>query len=256
MDNSEPTHQVVLIHGMFCHPAILSPLRDYLQSHTSYTIHCPALPQHGVGQNRIALRKLGLRDYRQTILDYLCQHNIERPILIGHSMGGLVAQMVAATIEVHALVLLNSAAPAGINHIFPSSFWSTRQVYWKPFFWKWTSRPSLSIAKFAFFNAMDVETAKAIHDTLVYESGRSYSELVYWWLDPTRASRIDGAVSGKKLIVIGLRDHIVVPHVGRQLAKRYPDAEVIELPEHAHWLVHETGQEAIFQQLTSWLDKS
>jgi pimeloyl-ACP methyl ester carboxylesterase len=50
----------------------------------------------------------------------------ETPCLIGHSMGGLVAQMVATDVALHSMVLMCSAAPKGVrvvpqkNHIGPA----------------------------------------------------------------------------------------------------------------------------------------
>ena len=68
------------------------------------------------------------------------------PILMGHSMGGLMAQILASRGLATALVLLTPASPHGIMALKPSvikSFWSVMKKwgFWKDaigFLW-WTS---------------------------------------------------------------------------------------------------------------------
>lgn len=62
-----------------------------------------------------------------------------KPVIMGHSMGGLLAQQLAARGLAKSLVLLAPATPAGIFSIRPSvikSFWSaiTKWKFWEKSF--------------------------------------------------------------------------------------------------------------------------
>ena len=107
---------VVLIHGMWCRgehlDAVATPLRE-----AGFRVHQPTLPFHDQSDREDMREALG----RASLLDYAdyCQgviHQLkfaEPPILIGHSMGGLIAQMLAARMPVQALMLFTPAPPAG-----------------------------------------------------------------------------------------------------------------------------------------------
>ncbi|MBD3225902.1 MAG: alpha/beta fold hydrolase, partial [Caldithrix sp.] len=80
------------------------------------------------------LARTGLLDYAADLEQEIMQLN-KKPILMGHSLGGLLAQILASRGLGKALVLLAPAWPAGIVAIRPSvlkSFWSIMTT-WK--FW-------------------------------------------------------------------------------------------------------------------------
>src|SRR5690606_38897160 len=148
------------------------------------------------------------------------------PVLAGHSMGGLVAQMVAARRNVGGLVLLNSAGPRGVNHIYPSAVLATLTVLARPFFWKRTNRPAFPVARFGLLNRVPYEVAREIHASLVPESGRCFFELVFWFLDRNRTTEIDfGKIDAPVLVVSSGKDRIVHPRIGTALHRRYRNSE-------------------------------
>lgn len=73
-----------------------------------------------------ALGTTSLWDYPE-FLEHEIQTLNVKPIIVGHSMGGLLDQILGAREPAKALVLLTPASPAGIMALKPSvirSFWS------------------------------------------------------------------------------------------------------------------------------------
>jgi len=247
---------VVLIHGMWGHSGTLASLKGRLEA-LGYQVFSPDLPGHdpespdrtpGHGYRSI-------EDYAGFVRTYIDEQKLAPPpILIGHSMGGLIAQKVAVSRPTGPLVLLNSAQPRGINIIYPSSARSTVNILATPLFWRKPHRPSYNRSRYGLFNRLPEADARRIHQSLVPESGRAYFEIVFWFLDRRRVSEIDPArLTVPVLAVTGTDDRIVPPAVVRRIARRYPSAAFVCYPNHGHWLFEEPGCERIIADIDRWL---
>lgn len=249
---------VVLIHGMWGHAGILEPLRSQLAA-MGYQVRVPELPGHGQedAEDTKGLGRRSLADYAAFINHYLDGLACETPpILIGHSMGGLITQMVAATRQTGPIVLLNSAQPRGINIITPSSARATLNILLTPAFWRKPHRPSWRRARYGILNRMPETDARRIHAELGPESGRAYAELVFWFLDRRRVTQVDPArITVPILAITGSDDRIIPPRVVRQVAKFYPTATFVCYPGHGHWPFEEPGSEKIVSDIDRWLQQ-
>jgi pimeloyl-ACP methyl ester carboxylesterase len=76
---------------------------------------------------------------RTSLLDYAADlESLVRgldapPVLLGHSMGGLLALLLAARGLAQAAVLLTPASPAGINALTPAVIRSRGVLFWPRF---------------------------------------------------------------------------------------------------------------------------
>ncbi|MFN2359841.1 MAG: alpha/beta fold hydrolase, partial [Marinobacter sp.] len=96
----------------------MSELREAFEQ-AGYRVEAPSLPLHvdkaGYDDDlRARLARTSLQDYVTFLIDRINQLEAP-PILVGHSMGGLLAQLLAIRVPCAKLVLLSSAAPGGIN---------------------------------------------------------------------------------------------------------------------------------------------
>jgi pimeloyl-ACP methyl ester carboxylesterase len=93
------TKTIVLIHGLWMTPHSWESFRRFFTGH-QYDVHAPAWPRMGdsieaIRRNPSALAGLGLREITEHYGRFIEKLD-ESPVLIGHSMGGLVVQMESA----------------------------------------------------------------------------------------------------------------------------------------------------------------
>ncbi len=110
MAPAAPLPRLLFVHGMWSSAAVWEAWRPRFEAR-GFATEAPSLPGHGGDSDR--LDGLGLEDCALAV-----EQAIERapgPVaLIGHSMGGLLCQQVAARRPLAALVLVCSAAPAPV----------------------------------------------------------------------------------------------------------------------------------------------
>lgn len=108
---------LLFVHGSFCGAWIWA--EHFLPHFAAAGWHCLAvsLRGHGGSDGRDGLDGFGLSDYVADVLETV--GNLDRPpVLIGHSLGGMVAQRAACRTKVAGLALLASVGPGGIGSAF------------------------------------------------------------------------------------------------------------------------------------------
>ena len=248
--------KAILIHGMWSTGSTLSTLRKRLETR-GYRVYSPNLPCHedGIQELESEVAGMSILDYTDYLKDYIISLKLEEsPILIGHSMGGLLAQKLSAVIDVSALVLLCPAQPWGINIITPTGVWATFNAYAKWRFWGKSHRPSLYRAKYGIFNILDGENQIKLYNRLIPESGRVYFEIVFWFLDRQKATRVPTKeIATPILAIAGEKDRLIPPGIVKKIAAHYPTADYKCYPDHTHWLIDEPGSEVIVDDIDTWL---
>lgn len=246
-----------MIHGMW---GTSRDWEHYIPFFESCGYRCIAatLPYHDVDPSDPPDSRLGtasLLDYAEALEREIRQLDAP-PVIMGHSMGGLLAQMLGARGLASALVLLTPAAPAGILSLTPSvirSFWST-QLQWG--FWRSPVRQKFSEAAYSTLNLLPEAEQRKQYARYGYESGRAVFEIGYWLLDRRRAAQVDESRVVCPILVIGAsQDHITPASVVRKVARKYGAVSTYhEFPDHAHWVLGEPGWQAVAQYAADWLD--
>ncbi|MBF0235238.1 MAG: alpha/beta hydrolase [Desulfamplus sp.] len=198
----------------------------------------------------------GLLDYIDDLEQEIKQLDVT-PIIVGHSMGGLLAQILGSRGVAKALVLLTPASPAGILALTPSvirSFWSI-QTKWG--FWNRPVRQTFNEAAFSILNLLPPDEQKKAFEKFVYESGRAAYEIGYWLIDSTGASKVDESQITCPILVIGsAKDRITPASVVRKVAKKYNSVSTYkEFDNHAHWVLAEPGWQEVAEFTTDWMKK-
>jgi pimeloyl-ACP methyl ester carboxylesterase len=245
---------IVLIHGMWCTGANFDRIVAGLKPR-GHACHVPTLPAHEVGARHPEVGNKSLTEYLSFLEDYVRQQNFaEAPILVGHSMGGLLAQQLAARIQPFALVLITPAAPAGIFGLRWANLVSFLPVVLR---WGWWLRPQkLSFSGYVdrAYNGVPAEKHRALYEGMVEESGRVVFEIGFWFADGARASAVDASrIRCPVYIVSSGEDRLTPAAVVRKLAGLYPQASLRHYPDRGHWVLDDADTDEMTAEIANWL---
>jgi len=237
---------IVMIHGMWGSGAYWDNYRRFFEAR-GYRCLTPTLRYHDVPPHMPPHPELGTTSVLQYADDLQAEIEAldEPPILMGHSMGGLIAQILGARGLAQGLVLLTPASPAGIVAIRYSVIKSFRSGLLRWGFWRKPYRQTFDEAQYAMLHLLPPAEQRARYLEFGFESGRAAFEIGFWPFDARRATRVRSRdVRVPALVVAGQEDRITPASVVRKVARKY-GAEYVEFPHHAHWVVGEPGWEEI-----------
>jgi pimeloyl-ACP methyl ester carboxylesterase len=246
--------QVIFVHGMWSRPWVWDLWKPRFEA-AGYTCIAVSLPGHAATDTDRELQGLGLSDYTGAVAGIASQ--FERPVLVGHSMGGLIAQQVAARLPLTAAVLVNSAAPAPIFPLRPSMLPGLVRHFSKWGLWRNAFRLSGWEARYLLFNAVPREEQAALVDRLIAESGRIAYELGFGALNRAGTNRVSlSSLNCRLLALAGSRDHIIPAAVSRNMAAWYGQRMTYrEYAGHGHWMIGEPQWQQRADEVLSWLEK-
>lgn len=199
----------------------------------------------------------GVLDYAADLTEKI--RRLDRPpILMGHSLGALLAQILAARGLGRALVLLAPAPPAGIFALRPSVIRTFAGQLIRRGFWRKPLHLSFAAATYAVFNRLPPAQAQVVYRRLVPESGRAAAQTGFWFLDPGQETRVDETrIRCPVLIIAGGQDKMTPLPVVRKIAYKYRDVATLKVfDRHAHWLTAEPGWQDIASAVHGWLQQA
>ncbi len=245
---------IFMIHGMWAGAHVWDHYKPFFEAQ-GYHVITPTLRFHEEQYRAVAPEALGT----VSLLDYVADLETqirgldEKPILMGHSMGGLLAQILASRGLGESLVLLTSAPPAGILALRPSSTRTFLSVLTQWGFWRKPMRITFEEAQYGILSLLSPEEQRATYDKYSFESGQAAFEIAFWIADRRKASTVvTRDVTCPVLVVAGGLDRIVPETVVRQIAKKY-NATYKVFEEHTHSVLHEKGWQDVAGYAAEWL---
>jgi pimeloyl-ACP methyl ester carboxylesterase len=240
---------VVMTHGAFCAGWAFEAFRAPFEAR-GWTVLAPDLPGHEPGGS---VAGLSMSDYAKAIVT-LCASLPEPPVLLGHSMGGLVCQMAARRVKPRALVLLAPSPPWGITGSSIEEAVTAFGVHLSDPFWTGALIPDRHLMRHHSLDRTPKAMRDAILDRLRPESGRAVREVLNWWLDPFMTTSVGvGALPMPALAIAGDRDVVHPAATVRQTADRI-GAQFRVMPGMSHWLIGEEGWEEVAEMALAWLE--
>jgi pimeloyl-ACP methyl ester carboxylesterase len=249
------TKHVVLIHGNWSRGEQLAAARSAFEER-GYTAHTPTLRHHELPINDGAMQiaSLSLRDYTDDLVKFVNTLD-SPPLLVGHSMGGLLAQLVAARTRHTGLVAACPAPAPGINASTPANRRMARPYFLRLRPWAKPVRPP-NFEQFREWvaNTQTEDTAREIHDGLVCESGRAQCEVLLSALKLSKVTAVDyAAVTTPVLVIGGECDRIVPPKAVRETAARYRRGTAIELAQSDHMMFSGAALAVTMGHIDDWI---
>lgn len=249
----------VFIHGMYMTPLCWEQWLNRFQA-KGYTCLAPAWP--GRDKPVETLRKnhpdpqLGQLTLRAVLehLTRIIQSLDEKPVLIGHSMGGLIVQLLLQHDLAAAAVAIDSAPPQGVF----TTKWSFLKSNWPHI--NPLSPQSLPIQmsferfQYTFVNTLPLDAQRAAFDKYVVpESRRVPAESL------TAVAHVDFQRPGPPLLLIaGSEDNIIPASLNRSnYAKYRRPASVTDFKEFAgrtHFIIGQENWPQVADYIASWLN--
>lgn len=252
-----PSRTILFIHGMYMTPLCWGAWLQRFQANGYHSI-APAWP--GRDKPIEVLRQPDAQIAALT-LHGIIDHMVETiralpepPILVGHSMGGLIVQLLLQRGSAAAGVAINSAPPQGVF----STQWSFIKSNWphiNPFPSK--NQPvlmSFERFQYAFANGLPLEVQRSAYETYVVpESRRVAAESL------TSVAHVDFAQPGAPLLLIaGSADHIIPASLNRSNFAKYRRPHSItdfkEFDGRTHFIIGQSGWEEVADYVASWLN--
>jgi pimeloyl-ACP methyl ester carboxylesterase len=252
---------VLFIHGMFMTQRCWDGWIGYFQKR-GYQCFAPSWPGRHLTIDKLRSLHPDLQLGKLTLDDVVSHFERilrglpETPVIIGHSMGGLVAQILINRGLGAAGVAVDPAPPLGV---FPTQ-WSFVRANWpvlNPFIPASTPhRMSLKQFQYAFVNGMPLEEQRRAYEEQVVPESRRVGRGAL-----TRVARLDFSLPHAPLLILaGSIDHIIPPGLNRANYARYKRSPSLtdfhEFSGRNHYGIGQAGWEEMAAWVADWLGKN
>jgi len=253
------TKTIVLVHGMFMTPLCWENWIPHYQA-KGYRVHAPAWPGRDKPVETLRkshpdpnLPKLTLSDVVEHIAKFI-QSLDEKPAIIGHSMGGLVVQLLLQRDLAVAGVAIDPAAPMGVF----TTAWSYIKSNFPAINPVLINQPvlmSFEHFQYAFVNALPSAEQRAAYDRYVVPESR---RVPIQSLTPV--SRVDFKKPHPPLLITaGEKDHIIPASLNKANFKRYKasdsQTDFKQFAGRDHFLIGERSWEEVADYCLAWLEQ-
>ncbi|GAA1646391.1 alpha/beta hydrolase [Actinoplanes couchii] len=255
---------IVLVHGLWVTPRSWEQWIPYLQA-KGHTVVAPAYPGFDIEVE--ALRAdpdvIARLTVPETVahLEKIITALPEKPIIIGHSFGGTLTQLLLDRGHGAAGVVIDSAPPEGIRVTPPSQLKSLFPILGKPSTRHEAAGFTAEQFHYAFTNTLPEDQARAVYERYAIPAPGSwiwaYGLIANFkpgkqetWVDFHNADR------APLLFIGGGKDHIMPPSVNKSNAAHYKApgtvTEYHEFPDRSHWTCGEPGWETVADHALEW----
>jgi pimeloyl-ACP methyl ester carboxylesterase len=263
--NASGNTPVVFIHGLWVLPSSWADWVDFFKQ-AGYAPLTPDWPDDPatVGEARAHPEVLANKTLKQianhTTAIISALHTT--PVVIGHSTGGLLAQMLAGRGLSAATVAIDPGVFRGVLPLPASVLKGVGPFLVNPL----TRRRAITLTfdqfKYGWANALDGKEAKELYDTFhVAGSGIALAQMGNANLNPWTQAKVNtkNPDRGPLLIIDGEKDHTVpwaIAHAAYKRQKRNPAVtEIVKMPNRGHALTIDHGWREVAQTALDFVNR-
>ena len=247
------------------HSSTWQPWMQFFSQH-GYECINPDWPGDGatVEESRANTKAIANRSIKEVADSYAkaISKLSSKPVLIGHSFGGLMVQILLGRGLAAAGIAIDPAPIKGVWQLPFSALKASLPVLGNPF--NLTKAVSLNFKQFryAFTNAIPEEESEDLYERWTVPSpARPLFQVAFATLNPNAQNKVNtgNTTRGPLLITSGDKDHLVPPVLCRAAAKKYKRSPAItELKSFAnrgHSLALDHGWTEIAEYSLKWLNE-
>jgi len=262
MTSAIKPHPVIFIHGLWIHSSAWQPWLDLFESH-GYSVSAPGWPGDGptvaeTRDNPDALNDVGITEIVDHYAGLIGTPEV-KPIVVGHSFGGLIAQELLANGVVAAAVAIDPAGIKGVKAVPFAQLKSGFPVLGNPANRHRTVSLTAKQFKYAFGNMLTEEESDALHAAwtipgpgkpLFQDAGANFSRHSPAAVDTHKADR------GPLLLTSGTEDHTVPLKVTEEVFALYADSPAVtefhKFEGRGHSLTLDSGWKDVADVALEW----
>ncbi|MCK2023599.1 alpha/beta hydrolase [Microbacterium sp. kSW2-24] len=264
--NSTDKTPIVLIHGLWMTPKSWDTWAERFraQGHEVIVPGWPGIDDRTVDDIRrdpSALKGIGLKQIADNY-ERIIRALPVKPIIMGHSFGGVLTQMLADRGLGAAYVGVAPGQTAGVTALPLSTLWTGTPILSTPFGRNGAKPLSKRHFHFTFGNDLSRAASDALWEEYAVNSyNRVFFEGVTSVLNEKGGvTHVDYARADRAplLLIAGEIDHVVPPAIVRAIEKKYRASgspaivDYIEYPGRTHRLVSQDGWEQIADHALAW----
>jgi non-heme chloroperoxidase len=264
--NASGKTPVVFIHGLWVLPSSWANWTDFFRQ-AGYAPLTPDWPDdpatvEDARANPKALAKKTLKhvaDHTTEIISALDK----KPAVMGHSTGGLLAQMLAGEGRSAVTVAIDPGVFRGVLPLPPAVLRTSGPFLINPLTRGRAITLTFKQFKYGWANTLDEREAKELYDAYhVAGSGIALAQMGNANLNPWTQAKVDtkNPARGPLLIIEGETDHTVpwaIAHAAYKRQRRNPaTTEIVKMPNRGHALTIDHGWREVAQTALDFVERS
>ncbi len=253
---------IVFIHGLWMHRSSWQLWMDFFNQHGYQTINPPwpgdsaTVAESRANPAPIANR--GVTEIADSYASVIATLN-EPPILIGHSFGGLLTQVILGRGIAAAGIAIDPAPMKGVWQLPFSALKASLPVLSNPFNLKKAVSLTFNQFRFGFANAIPEAEAKELYDkwTIPAPARPLFQAATASFAGVETKVNTGNTTRGPLLITGGEKDNIAPPVMGKASAKKYNASVVTDFKlfeGRGHSLIIDHGWKEIAEYSLAWLN--
>ncbi len=260
-----PKKPIVFIHGLWIHSNSWHPWMQ-LFNENGHTVLNPPWPGdsdtvESPRANANAIANRGVKEVADSYATVIATLP-EPPIVVGHSFGGLIAQIILSRGIAAAGIALDPAPMKGVWQLPFTALKASFPVLGNPFNFKKAVSLTFKQFQYGFANAVPEEEAKQLYDSWTIPApARPLFQAATATFNPFSETKVNtkNTSRGPLLITGGEKDHIAPPILGRASAKKYDKSVTTDFKlfqGRGHSLIVDHGWKEVGGYCLEWLNKN